>query len=222
MKILLALIILLGAGAGYGIYSGMIPGKDQILALMPAHEEKAQEENAVQSESERDSVASVYDVLQSNPEYSSFLEAAGEAGFDETLKGEGPITVFVPNNAAFENAAGVFDQVLSNENFKREVLAAHIIPGVILDSYIGDDGIRVAASNGRPVLLEKSGDGIIYNDVETIQTNIPAKNGVIHVIDRLTLMPVTTPPAGAQTPIPSAPAPSETDPTEDNGMQEAP
>ena len=128
-------------------------------------------------------VGNIVAVAQGNEDFSTLVAAVTAAGLGEALSGEGPFTVFAPTNAAFEALpAGLLDKLLLPEN--KEVLAQilkyHVVAGKVMaaDVAAGD----VATLEGSTFTIATEG-GVMVNTANVTATDVPASNGVIHVID---------------------------------------
>lgn len=136
----------------------------------------------------------IVDIAAANPEFSTLVTALQAAGLVDTLKGDGPFTVFAPTNAAFAALpAGTVDSLLLPENRDQlvSVLTYHVVPGQIT---AGDVlGTRQAVTTVQGGTLDvngqvgKFGTGVKVNDANVIQPDIFATNGVIHAIDAVLL-----------------------------------
>jgi uncharacterized surface protein with fasciclin (FAS1) repeats len=101
-----------------------------------------------------------------------------------TLKGEGPFTVFAPSDEAFAKLpAGTVEDLLKPENKEklRAILTYHVVAGSAFAAPV------VKTLNGRDVSITAGKKGVMVNDARVVQTGIPASNGVIHVIDTVLL-----------------------------------
>ena len=121
--------------------------------------------------------------------FSTLAAALGKAGLIETLKGDGPFTVFAPTNVAFAKVPQqTLDELLQPENKKQlaAILAYHVVPGKVTSNQVK------ARSSATTLQGEKinisQGDGVKINDANVIVTDLEATNGVIHIIDSV-LMP---------------------------------
>ena len=128
-------------------------------------------------------VGNIVAVAQGNEDFSTLVAAITAAGLGEALSGEGPLTVFAPTNAAFEALpAGLLDKLLLPEN--KEVLAQilkyHVVAGKVMaaDVAAGD----VTTLEGSTFTIATEG-GVKVNTANVTATDVPASNGVIHVID---------------------------------------
>lgn len=123
--------------------------------------------------------------------FSTLAAALGAAGLVETLKGEGPFTVFAPTDAAFAKVPQqTLDDLLQPENKNKlaAVLNYHVVPGKVSSHEV----IAMSSATtlqGQKLNISKQ-DGVKINDATVIVTDIGATNGVIHVIDSV-LMPAT-------------------------------
>jgi len=111
------------------------------------------------------------------------------AGLVDTLKGEGPFTVFAPTDEAFAKLpAGTVDDLLKPEN--REKLAAiltyHVVPGKIMSGDITGKTTAVTSVQGGSLDVDAT-SGVKVNDATVVTADIEADNGVIHVIDTVLL-----------------------------------
>ena len=128
-------------------------------------------------------VGNIVAVAQGNPEFSTLVAAVTAAGLGEALSGEGPFTVFAPTNAAFEALpAGLLEKLLLPENKEvlTKILTYHVVAAKVMaaDVAAGD----VATLEGSTVTITTEG-GVKVNTSNVTATDVPASNGVIHVID---------------------------------------
>jgi uncharacterized surface protein with fasciclin (FAS1) repeats len=106
-------------------------------------------------------------------------------------KDRGPFTVFAPTDAAFAKLpAGTVETLLKPENRDRlaAILTYHVVPGKVMASEVTklDEAKTV---NGRMIDVSTSGGTVMVNDAKVITADIPASNGIIHVIDTVILPP---------------------------------
>ena len=121
--------------------------------------------------------------------FQTLVAAVTAAGLVDTLKGDGPFTVFAPNDEAFSKLpAGTVEDLLKPENLDQlvAVLTYHVVPRKILASDIMGTN-EVVAVEGSTVTVKKSYGTVTIDQAKVIQANIEAKNGVIHVIDQVIL-----------------------------------
>ena len=123
----------------------------------------------------------VCEVAAGNPQFSTLVTAVKAAGLDETLKGEGPFTVFAPTNAAFDKLPKEkLEAVLADKELLKKILLAHVVVGktVMAKDVVAMDGEAV---NGFTIKVD--GKTVMLGDAKVVKPNVKATNGVIHVID---------------------------------------
>ena len=141
--------------------------------------------------------------------FGTLVAAVQAAGLVETLKGEGPFTVFAPTEEAFAALpAGTLEQLLADPKGQlAQILLYHVVPGKVMAADV-KDGMSAATAQGSPVTFTVSSDGgVMINDAKVVATDIAATNGVIHVIDKVILPPAdAAAEASAAAPAPAASA----------------
>lgn len=131
----------------------------------------------------------IVDTASAAGDFGTLLAAAEAAGLVETLKSEGPFTVFAPTDAAFAALPeGTVEDLLKPEN--KEALAAiltyHVIAGKVMSADLTDD-MEAATVNGDTVIIDLD-NGVMVDGANVTAADIEATNGVIHVIDAV-IMP---------------------------------
>jgi len=122
--------------------------------------------------------------------FTTLAAALEAAGLVETLKGEGPFTVFAPTDEAFAALPeGTVESLLEPENRDQltAILTYHVVPGSVMSGDLSD-GMEAETVNGAPVTISTD-DGVMVNDATVTAADIEASNGVIHVIDSVLLPP---------------------------------
>ncbi len=131
----------------------------------------------------------IVDIAAANPDFSTLVAAVSAAGLVETLKGDGPFTVFAPTNAAFAALpAGTVESLLLPENKDKlvAILTYHVVPGAVTSDQLAGQRLDVATVNGQTVHINGT-NGVKVNKFTVTTADIIASNGVIHVIDRVLL-----------------------------------
>jgi len=132
----------------------------------------------------------IVDIAASNDDFSTLVAAVGAAGLVDTLKGDGPFTVFAPTNEAFAALpAGTVENLLKPENKDQltQILTYHVVPGSYpAGSILGKRG-SLTTAQGSSVTVDGRGDGVTVDGANVISADIAASNGVIHVIDSVIL-----------------------------------
>ena len=122
--------------------------------------------------------------------FTTLVAAVEAAGLVETLKGEGPLTVFAPTDAAFAALpAGTVEDLLKPENKDKlvAILTYHVVPGKVMSTDLSE-GLKAATVQGGEVTITLEG-GAKVNGAVISTADIEASNGVIHVIDSVILPP---------------------------------
>lgn len=131
----------------------------------------------------------IVDTAAGAENFSTLVAAVEAAGLVETLKGEGPFTVFAPTDEAFAALPeGTVDELLLPENVDRltAILTYHVVPGAVMSGDL-TDGMEAETVEGGTVMIGTEG-GVTVNDANVVTADIEASNGVIHAIDAV-LMP---------------------------------
>ncbi len=138
-------------------------------------------------------MAELKDIVDTATEAGSFttlLTAATAAGLVETLKGEGPFTVFAPTDEAFAALPeGTLESLLADPEALKNILLYHVVSGKVT----ADQVVTLTSADtvaGQPISIEVVDGGVVLNDtVKVVTTDIETSNGVIHVIDAVLLPP---------------------------------
>ena len=124
-------------------------------------------------------------------QFKTLAAALTAADLVGTLKGDGPFTVFAPTDEAFAKLpAGTVENLLKPENKAKltAILTYHVVPGAVKAEQVTklDEAKTV---NGAMVKVSADDGKVMINDAKVVMTDIPASNGVIHVIDKVILPP---------------------------------
>lgn len=119
--------------------------------------------------------------------FKTFLSAAKSAGLAQTLKTEGPYTVFIPTDAAFSKLpSGTADSLMKDKKKLAQVLAYHVVPGKITVAEVKPGEVRTM--EGSPLKLSSDNGKVTLNgEANVIQSDVMADNGVIHEIDSVVI-----------------------------------
>jgi uncharacterized surface protein with fasciclin (FAS1) repeats len=123
--------------------------------------------------------------------FNTLAAALTAAGLIDTLKGEGPFTVFAPTDAAFAALpAGTVEDLLKPENKDKliAILTYHVVAGKVMSTDLSE-GMMAATVNGAQITITLDG-GAKVNGAVISAADIEASNGVIHVIDSVILPPM--------------------------------
>src|SRR6056297_328617 len=120
--------------------------------------------------------------------FTTLAAALEAAGLVETLKGEGPFTVFAPTDEAFAALPeGTVESLLEPENQDQlaSILTYHVVPGNVMSGDLSD-GMTAETVQGQEVTIS-IGDSVMVNEATVVTPDVEASNGVIHVIDQVLL-----------------------------------
>lgn len=125
--------------------------------------------------------------------FKTLVAAVKAAGLVDTLKGEGPFTVFAPTDEAFAKLPkGTVETLLKPENKEKlvAILTYHVVPGkVTAADVVKLDGKTAKTVEGRPVDVNVEDGTVTINKSKVVKADIMTSNGVIHVIDTVLLPP---------------------------------
>jgi uncharacterized surface protein with fasciclin (FAS1) repeats len=143
----------------------------------------------------------IVEAAVSNKDFSTLVTALKAADLVGALSGEGPFTVFAPNNDAFAKIdSETLGNLLKPENVKAltNILTYHVVSGKLMASDVasalksGYGKAKLTALNGQ-TLTARSKDGKIFledsqgNMSQIIATDVAGTNGVIHVISSVVM-----------------------------------
>lgn len=142
----------------------------------------------------------IVDVASAAPNFKTLVAAIKAAGLVDTLKGEGPFTVFAPTDAAFAKLPkGTVEKLLKPENKDKliAILTYHVLKGKVVAADVMKlkSGSKVATVQGQSIVIKHGKTGVTVDKAKVVKTDIEASNGVIHVIDTVLMptMPKTKP-----------------------------
>ncbi|HAY47598.1 MULTISPECIES: fasciclin domain-containing protein [Thalassospira] len=134
--------------------------------------------------------ADIVDTAVSAGSFKTLVAAVQAAGLVDTLKGDGPFTVFAPTDDAFAKLpAGTVEDLLKPENKDKlvAILTYHVVPGKVMSGDIAGKEMAVASVQGDTIDVNAT-SGVMVDDASVVTADIEADNGVIHVIDSV-IMP---------------------------------
>ena len=119
--------------------------------------------------------------------FNTLVTAVQAAGLVETLKSEGPFTVFAPTDEAFAAIpAADLEALLADKEKLTAVLTYHVVPGKVMAAdVVGLDSATTV--QGSDVDIEVVDGGVMIDGANVVTTDIETSNGVIHVIDAVIL-----------------------------------
>jgi uncharacterized surface protein with fasciclin (FAS1) repeats len=131
----------------------------------------------------------IVDVAVEAGSFNTLAAALQAADLIDTLKSDGPFTVFAPTDAAFAKLpAGTVETLLKPENKDQliAVLTYHVVPGKVSSSEV----VELASArtvNGQEIRIKVRNGTVFIDNATVAQVDIAASNGIIHVIDEVIL-----------------------------------
>lgn len=151
----------------------------------------AQDRNPSQKE-RQDTSKDIVDIVAGDDRFKTLATALKAAGLTDTLKGQGPFTVFAPTNEAFAKLPqNTLNDLLKPENKNKlvNILTYHVAPEKLTSKDIVKlNGKELKMSNGGTAKIEVKNNEVFIDGAKIVATDIIAKNGIIHVIDTV-MMP---------------------------------
>jgi uncharacterized surface protein with fasciclin (FAS1) repeats len=129
------------------------------------------------------------DTAVSAGQFNTLVAAVPAADLVDTLKSDGPFTVFAPTDDAFAKLpAGTVENLLKPENKAQlvAILTYHVAPGKIMAADIAGKKANVATVQGSELAVDAT-NGVMVDSAKVVAADIEASNGVIHVIDTVVL-----------------------------------
>ncbi|MFN6514426.1 MAG: fasciclin domain-containing protein [Nostoc sp. CreGUA01] len=125
-------------------------------------------------------------------QFQTLIKAVGIAGLNEQLTQPGPYTVFAPTDAAFSALPkATLDKLLQPANKQQLVrlLAYHVIPGRITSQQLTSGEVKTVDGTPVKITVTPSTKAITINNAKVTQPDIPASNGIVHIVDQVILPP---------------------------------
>lgn len=131
----------------------------------------------------------IVDTAVSAGAFNTLVAAVQAADLVDTLKSDGPFTVFAPTDEAFAKLpAGTVEKLLKPENKGQliAVLTYHVVPGKVTSHDLAGKRLEAKTVQGTTVDIDAT-DGVRVDGANVVQADIMTSNGIIHVIDRVIL-----------------------------------
>ncbi|SDM34124.1 fasciclin domain-containing protein [Maricaulis salignorans] len=129
----------------------------------------------------------IVDTAVAAGQFGTLVAAVQAAGLVDTLKGEGPFTVFAPLDSAFAALpAGEVERLLLPENQAElaSLLTYHVVPGRVTSDQLAGQTLSVETVQGSMLAIDAT-DGVRVGNANVVQADILTSNGVIHVVDQV-------------------------------------
>jgi uncharacterized surface protein with fasciclin (FAS1) repeats len=124
--------------------------------------------------------------------FTILTKAVQAAGLEQNLTGQDPYTVFAPTDAAFNALPkGTVDNLLKPENKQKlvKLLGYHVVPGRVTSSQLQSGNVKTVEGQSVKVSVNTGANAVTVNGAKVVQADIPASNGVVHVVDKVLLPP---------------------------------
>lgn len=131
---------------------------------------------------------SITDTAANTPELSTLSRLINDAGLAETLRAAGPYTLFAPTDAAFKAVpAATLAALAADKVLLKSVLSFHVLPGRSAAADVKNGNAKTV--QGSDLALSKAGGFVTVEEAMVTRADVPASNGVVHLIDRVLMPP---------------------------------
>ena len=136
------------------------------------------------AQAEKKNTKDIVDTAVGAGDFGTLVAAVKAAGLVETLKGDGPFTVFAPTDAAFKKLGATVDELLKPENKEKltAILTYHVLPGKVTAKKV----VKLSEAKtvqGSSVAIKLVDGKVMIDEAKVLKADIMCSNGVIHVID---------------------------------------
>jgi len=132
----------------------------------------------------------IVDLAVADGRFTTLVAAVEAAGLVETLQSDGPFTVFAPTDDAFAQLPeGTVEALLEDIPALTDILLYHVVPGQVPAA----DVVHLDSADtvlGQPLTISVTDGQVMINDSMVVITDIPASNGLIHVVDTVLMPPM--------------------------------
>lgn len=139
---------------------------------------------------DEDSKNNILQIAINSKDHSTLVAAVQAAGLEDVLVNAGPLTVFAPNNAAFEALPpGTVEDLLKPKNKEKlaTIIKFHASPGKYTEALL-KDGMNLFQATGHYIKVEKGEDQLVVGGAKVLGS-VEASNGLVHVVDKVLLPP---------------------------------
>jgi uncharacterized surface protein with fasciclin (FAS1) repeats len=129
------------------------------------------------------STPNIVAVAAANPQLSTLVKLVKSAGLVKALSGSTKLTVFAPTNAAFAKVPkATLTTLAHNKKLLAKVLEYHVIKGALTAAQI-EKQHSLKTLEGASVTVKVKAGSVYINQAKVIKANVPASNGIVHVIN---------------------------------------
>ena len=181
--LLLAFVMLFALSACQPVAAPAAPAAPAVATEAPVAEVAPTEAPAAE-------MMDIVDTAVAAGSFNTLVAAVQAAELVDTLKGEGPFTVFAPTDEAFAKIdKATLDSLLADPKGQlAQILLYHVVPGKVMAASVMD-GMEADTAQGGKVKFTVKDGAVMINDAMIVSTDIEASNGVIHVIDTVIMPP---------------------------------
>ena len=130
----------------------------------------------------------IADTAARTPQLSTLSKLINDAGLADTLRGAGPFTVFAPSDEAFKAVSvKTLAELAADKELLKSVLTFHVLPGKVVAADVKNGNVKTV--QGANLAVSRSGTFVTVEDAVVQQADVPATNGVIHIIDKVLIPP---------------------------------
>jgi uncharacterized surface protein with fasciclin (FAS1) repeats len=120
--------------------------------------------------------------------HNTLVNALSASDLVATLQGDGPFTVFAPTDQAFADAGIDMEFIANQGELIYDILLYHVYSGAVNAADV-TNGMTVAMVNGDDASFTVTEGTVMVGDATVVLADVPASNGVIHVIDKILMPP---------------------------------
>jgi uncharacterized surface protein with fasciclin (FAS1) repeats len=129
----------------------------------------------------------IVDTAAESGSFDTLVTAVKAAELVDTLKGEGPFTVFPPTDEAFAKLPeGTLESLLKDREKLTTILTYHVVPGKVMAADVVQM-MSAKTTNGKPLSIRATNGAVMVDTAKVVKADIETTNGVIHVIDTVIL-----------------------------------
>jgi uncharacterized surface protein with fasciclin (FAS1) repeats len=122
------------------------------------------------------------------PQLQMLGKLLADAGLNDTLNGTGPFTVLAPSDEAFKALpAKTMAELAADKNLLKSVLSFHVLPGKLMAADVKNGNLK--SVQGANLALARAGSFVTVEEAVVTQADLPATNGVVHIIDKVLMPP---------------------------------
>lgn len=144
-------------------------------------------EEHYQPNPELNSDQTLWDVIDKDPELTAFAEFLHVTGYDTLLKKNRYYTVWAPTNDAeffkTHSAADAKNDKALCDEYRKELVENHIADyGHVAGGKLDEENL-IKMLNGKYIHFDNASGGFTFKGIALKESNLSAKNGVLHKID---------------------------------------